>query len=101
MPRSGAKLTPFRVLTSTAAEGQPTPEGLHRDGVTLVTSLVIGRHNATGGQTTVVDMTGKTLLTTTLCESGTLLLGDDRTTLHGVSPIRPVDPTNTARRECL
>ena len=96
-----AKVTPFRVLASTAAEGRPTPEGLHRDGVTLVTSLVIGRHNATGGQTTVVDMTGKTLLTTTLCEPGTLLLGDDRKTLHGVSPIRPVDPTNTARRECL
>jgi hypothetical protein len=42
----------------------------------LVASLLIGRHNVTGGQTTVVDMTGKTLLTTTLCESGTLLLGD-------------------------
>ena len=40
---------PFRVLTSTAAEGQPTPEGLHRDGVTLVASLLIGRHNVTGG----------------------------------------------------
>jgi hypothetical protein len=66
----------------------------------LVASPLIGRHNVTGGQTTVVDMTGKTLLTTTLCESGTLLLGDDRTTLHGVSPIRPVDPTDTAGATC-
>ena len=91
-----AKVTPFRVLASVHAEGQPTPEGLHRDGVTLVTSPPIGRDNATGGESTVVDMTGETLLVATLCEPGTLLLGDDRKTLHGVSPIRPVDPTQAA-----
>jgi hypothetical protein len=90
-----AKVTPFRVMASPAVEGQPTPEGLHRDGVTLVTALLIGRHNAAGDQSTVVDTTGKTLLTTTLREPGTLLLGDDRTTLHDVSPIRPVDPRPT------
>jgi hypothetical protein len=96
-----AKVTPFRVLASVHDEGQPTPEGLHRDGVTLVTSLLIGRDNATGGESTVVDMTGETLLMATLCEPGTLLLGDDRKTLHGVSPIRPVDPTQAARRDVL
>ena len=37
-----AKVTPFRVVASPAAAGQPTPEGLHRDGVTLVTSLQVG-----------------------------------------------------------
>jgi hypothetical protein len=39
-----------RVLATTDDAGQPTPEGMHRDGVTLVTSLLIGRHNATGGE---------------------------------------------------
>ena len=96
-----AKVTPFRVLASVHAEGQPTPEGLHRDGVTLVASLLIGRDNATGGESTVVDMTGETLLVATLREPGTLLLGDDRKTLHGVSPIRPIDPTEAARRDVL
>jgi hypothetical protein len=96
-----AKVTPFRVLASVHAEGQPTPEGLHRDGVTLVASLLIGRANATGGESTVVDMTGETLLVTTLREPGTLLLGDDRKTLHGVSPIRPINPTEAARRDVL
>ena len=96
-----AKVTPFRVLASGHAEGQPTPEGMHRDGVTLVASLLIGRANATGGESTVVDMTGETLLVTTLREPGTLLLGDDRKTLHGVSPIRPIDPTEAARRDAL
>ena len=83
-----AKVTPFRVLATTDDAGQPTPEGMHRDGVTLVTSLLIGRHNATGGESTVADMAGRQLLATTLCEPGTLLLGDDRRTLHGVSPVR-------------
>jgi hypothetical protein len=96
-----AKVTPFRVLASTDDEGAPTPEGLHRDGVTLVTSLMIGRRNAVGGESTVVDMAGRRMLATTLHEPGTLLLGDDRRTLHGVSPIRPQDPAWPAQRDVL
>ena len=100
-PEWSAKVTPFRVLASTDDKGQPTPEGLHRDGVTLVTSLMIGRRNALGGESTVVDMAGRCMLATTLHEPGTLLLGDDRRTLHGVSPIRPRDPARPARRDVL
>jgi hypothetical protein len=100
-PEWSAKVTPFRVLASADDEGRPTPEGLHRDGVTLVTSLLIGRRNAIGGESTVVDMEGRRLLSTTLCEPGTLLLGDDRRTLHGVSPIRPRDPAQLALRDVL
>jgi hypothetical protein len=100
-PEWSAKVTPFRVLASAGDGGQPTPEGMHRDGVTLVSSLLIGRQNATGGKSTVTDMEGGQLLATTLCEPGTLLLGDDRRTLHGVSPIRPRDPAQPARRDVL
>jgi hypothetical protein len=96
-----AKVTPFRVLASADYTGDPTPEGPHRDGVTLVTSLLIGRDNAVGGESTVYDLAGSPLLTTTLSEPGTVLLGDDRHTLHGVSPIRPLDPARPARRDVL
>lgn len=95
------KVTPFRVLASADGPGQPTPEGLHRDGVTLVTSLLICRRNAVGGESTVFDLDGNQLVSTTLSEPGTLLLGDDRRTLHGVSPIRPVDPSQPAQRDVL
>lgn len=95
------KVHPFRVVASTDGDGQPTPEGLHRDGVTLVTSLLINRRNAVGGESTVFDSDGKHLLTTTLCEPGTLLLGDDRRTVHGVSPIRPLDESAPASRDVL
>lgn len=100
-PEWSAKVTPFRVLASSEDAGQPTPEGMHRDGVTLVTSLLIGRSNAMGGESTVTDLEGRQLLTTTLHETGTLLLGDDRRTLHGVSPIRPRDPAQPAQRDVL
>lgn len=96
-----AKVTPFRVLASAGDAGQPTPEGLHRDGVTLVTSLLIGRRNAVGGESEVFDTTGRRLLAAALSEPGTLLLGDDRRTLHGVSPIRPRDPARPAVRDVL
>ncbi|GAA0451420.1 2OG-Fe dioxygenase family protein [Streptomyces olivaceiscleroticus] len=95
------KVHPFRVLAHDGSHGQPTPEGRHRDGVTLVTSLLIGRDNATGGESTVYDRDGAELMTTTLSEPGTLLVGDDRATLHGVSPIRPLDATRPARRDVL
>lgn len=101
IPEWSAKVTPFRVLASANGEGQPTPEGLHRDGVTLVTSLLVGRRNARGGESSVFDLDGHQLLTATLSEPGTLLLGDDRRTLHGVSPIRALDPAVPAQRDVL
>ena len=47
------------------------------------------------------DVDGRQLLTTTMSEPGTLLLGDDRRTVHGVSPIRALDPAEPARRDVL
>lgn len=101
VPEWSVKVHPFRVLASADCEGRPTPEGLHRDGVTLVTSLMVGRRNATGGESSVCGLDGRRLLTTTLTEPGTLLLGDDRRTLHCVSPIRSVDPAEPAQRDVL
>jgi hypothetical protein len=95
------KVHPFRLEAPAHGDGRPTPEGLHRDGVTLVSSLLVGRRNAIGGESTVCDLTGHTLLTTTLEEPGTLLLGDDRRTQHGVSPIRPIDGSGPAVRDVL
>jgi hypothetical protein len=95
------KVTPFRVLALPGGAGEPAPEGRHRDGVTLVSSLLIGRDNAVGGESTVYDLAGTPLLTATLSEPGTLLLSDDRSTLHSVTAIRPLDPFRCARRDVL
>jgi hypothetical protein len=93
------KVHPFRTRSSDG--GHPAPESLHRDGVTLVSTLLIGRRNAIGGESTVCDSTGRRLLTTTLAEPGALLLGDDRRILHAVSPIRPVSSSGPAQRDVL
>ena len=92
---------PFRVVASADNEGRPTPEGVHRDGVTLVGSLLIGVDNAVGGESSVFGPDGERLVTATPREPGTFLLGDDRCTWHGVSPIRPVDRGEPARRDVL
>jgi hypothetical protein len=94
------KVYPFRTRSS-AGSRHPTPEGLHRDGVTLLSTLLIGRRNSLGGESLVSDSGGRRLLTTTLAEPGTLLLGDDRRTLHSVSPIRPISRSRPAQRDVL
>lgn len=95
------KVHPFRVVAEADSAGQPTPEGRHRDGVTLVTSLLIGRVNVTGGESAVYRQDGTQLMTTTLTTPGTLLLGDDRATLHAVSPVRPLDASRPGYRDVL
>lgn len=101
VPEWIVKVHPFRVLATAYGDGQPTPEGLHRDGVTLVTALLIKRSNAVGGESSVFDNAGRRLLTATLAEPGTLMVGDDRGTVHGVTPIRPVNPAQPALRDVL
>ncbi|MET9319112.1 2OG-Fe dioxygenase family protein [Streptomyces sp. NPDC003038] len=100
-PEWTVKVHPFRVVASAGLQGQPTPEGVHRDGVTLVSSLLISRRNAVGGQSAVFHPQGEVLLTTTMTEPGTLLLGDDRRTLHSVTPVHPVEPADPAYRDVL
>lgn len=95
------KVHPFRVVAQADSLGQPTPEGRHKDGVTLVTSLLVGRENITGGQSTVYDGDGRETVATTLSEPSTLLLSDDRATWHAVSPIHPLDPRRAGHRDVL
>ncbi|WP_236239505.1 2OG-Fe dioxygenase family protein [Streptomyces sp. CC228A] len=92
---------PFRVVADGGSDGRPTPEGRHRDGVTLVSSLLVSRRNAAGGESAVFRPDGTELLTATLAEPGTLLLGDDRCVLHEVSAVHPVDGTAPAYRDVL
>ncbi|WP_262387202.1 2OG-Fe dioxygenase family protein [Streptomyces sp. TRM49041] len=56
---------------------------------------------ARGGESGVYADDGAHLLTTTLSQPGDLLLGDDRRTLHSVTPVRPVDPGLAAHRDVL
>ena len=100
-PRWDVHVHPFRVVGGADSRGDATPEGRHQDGVTLVSSLLVARRNAAGGESTVTDPDGREILTATLREPGTLLVGDDRRTWHAVSPIAPVDGDTPAQRDVL
>ncbi|NWF30205.1 2OG-Fe dioxygenase family protein [Streptomyces sp. PKU-EA00015] len=95
------KVTPIRTTATKDEAGEPTPEGRHKDGVTFITSLMIGRRNVTGGQSTVYADDGDPLVTTTLREPGDILLGDDRRTLHEVTAVHPEDDGEPGRRDVL
>jgi hypothetical protein len=80
-----------RILARPDEAGRPTPEGVHRDGVDWVLTMMVGRHNVTGGVSAIYAAgdTERPLFEVELTRPGQLLLNDDETTLHGVTPIVP------------
>jgi hypothetical protein len=91
----------FRIEARTGEAGQPTPEGMHRDGVDHVLVLLISRRNIASGVTSVHDLSGRTLGRFTLTEPLDAALVDDTRVMHGVTPVEPVDPAQPAFRDVL
>ena len=46
----------FRIEARPGQDGQPTPEGMHRDGVDWVLVLLVSRVNIASGETTIADL---------------------------------------------
>jgi hypothetical protein len=63
--------------------------------------VLLAWRNATGGESSVSDVDGDLVLTTTLSEPRRSGVGDDRRTLHRVSPIRLIELAQPAQREVL
>jgi hypothetical protein len=91
----------FRIEARQGQHGQPTPEGMHRDGVDHVLVLLIGRRNIKSGVTSVHDLTGHALGSFTLTEPLDAALVDDARVMHGVTPVEPVDPAEPGFRDVL
>ena len=91
----------FRIEAAAGAPGEPTPEGVHRDGVDYVLVLMIDRHNIASGTTTIHGADGATLGSFTLAEPFDAALVDDRRVFHGVTPVSPVDAGMAAHRDVL
>lgn len=74
----------FRIL----APGEPTPEGIHRDGADFVLMVLIARHGVTGAETRLYGpQTDDTLACLTLKRSGQALIVDDERVRHFVTPV--------------
>ena len=91
----------FRIEAAPDAPGEPTPEGVHRDGVDYVLVLMVDRHNIASGTTTIHAPDGTTLGSFTLTQPLDAALVDDARVYHGVTPVLPLDATQAAHRDVL
>jgi hypothetical protein len=95
------KLHPFRITNTPLEYGKPAPQGRHRDGGTFVTSLLVGRSNVTGGESSVWTDDGIRLFSGTMLEPGDQILLDDRRLMHDVTDLQPVDDRRPSHRDVL
>jgi hypothetical protein len=91
----------FRIEARPGEAGQPTPEGMHHDGVDWVLVLLVGRVNIASGVTSIHALDGAELGRFTLTDPMDAAWVDDHRVLHGVTPVAPVDPRQPAHRDVL
>jgi hypothetical protein len=91
----------FRIEARAGAPGQPTPEGVHRDGVDFVLVMLVSRDNIVSGVTTVYDLAGSPLGDFTLTDPLDATLIDDARVAHGVTAVTPLDPARPGFRDVL
>lgn len=91
----------FRIEARAGAAGEPTPEGVHRDGVDYVLVLLVDRANIERGTTTIHRPDGGLLGSFTLARPLDAALVDDARVFHGVTPVTPLDPDLPAHRDVL
>ena len=91
----------FRIEAASGLAGQPTPEGMHRDGVDYVLVLMIRRCNILSGTTMIGNTAAGFFSSFTLVEPFDAALVDDHRVFHGVTPVEPLDPGKPAFRDVL
>lgn len=91
----------FRIEASATEAGEPTPEGVHRDGVDYVLVLLIDRTNIERGKTTIHAADHHELGSFTLAHRLDAALVDDHRVYHGVTAVTPHDPAQPAHRDVL
>lgn len=91
----------FRIEAHANEAGEPTPEGIHRDGVDFVLVLLIDRRNIARGTTTIHSPDLRLLGSFTLTHALDAALVEDARVLHGVTPVIPLDPEQPAHRDVL
>jgi argininosuccinate synthase len=91
-----------RILTSTSGVGLPTPEGIHRDGVDYVLTLLINRVGIVGGVSSLYKASDKSILTSIQLENpGDFIFADDNQLLHDVTPLHTNSESAEGYRDVL
>lgn len=101
IPRWRIELHQFRIEARAGEGGQPTPEGMHRDGVDYVLVLLIRRRNIASGTTGILNLNGDEIGSFTLTDPFDAALVDDARVFHGVTAVQAIDATQPAYRDVL
>ncbi len=91
----------FRIEALADQSGQPTPEGMHRDGVDWVMVVMVNRDNVAEGETRLSGPDRKNIGAFTLTMPMDLVFLDDWRVFHGVTPVRPLNPERPGARDVL
>ena len=91
----------FRIEAQPGQLGQPTPEGMHQDGVDWVLVLMVGRRNIASGVTSIHALDRELVGSFTLEQPMDAALVNDHRVFHGVTPVQPLDPAQPAHRDVL
>jgi hypothetical protein len=91
----------MRVVAERDLPGQPTPEGIHRDGAEFVTVHLAELENVTGGTVGVYDLHEHPLVNFTLETLLDSYFLHDTHVLHDAQPIRAIDTTTRGVRSIL
>lgn len=90
----------FRIEPGGGRSGEPTPEGVHRDGVDYVLVLLVSRVNIVSGMTSI-HAEGRQLGSFTLTHPLDAALVDDARVYHGVTSVDALTPDQPAHRDVL
>ena len=93
------ELHQFRIEAHAEQTGQPTPEGLHRDGVDWVLVVLVDRKNVESGVTSIYNLDRCHLGDFTLSDPLDAVFLQDNRVFHGVTAIRPLEADQLARRD--
>jgi len=95
------ELHQFRIEARDGEKGNPTPEGVHRDGVDFVIVVMIKRVNIESGATTIYNLDNQLVGEFTLLETFDMAIVNDKKVYHGVTPVTQLDPGEEAYRDVL
>jgi hypothetical protein len=95
------ELHQFRIEARDGQKGNPTPEGVHRDGVDFVIVVMINRVNIKSGATTIYNLDNELVGEFTLLETFDMAIVNDHKVYHGVTPITQKVAAQEAYRDVL
>ena len=91
----------IRIISSSEQTGEPTPEGIHRDGGDCGFVFLMNRQNVDGAVSTVYNNDRQPIESHTLTNQMDGMFFWDPHVLHSVSSMYPKDPKQRAVRDAL